>query len=307
MKPLLCLFLSFFIFPAYAVTSESYVDSAVNTLQNEIPAINANTVLTNTGTAGEIGTKKIYDSTQDFSTQTDALITAETFNAAVQNAIDNEYVCVEWLGEHIPGNCLLYQIRAVTPKQILPNGYTQLEYLEATGTQYINTLVQYGPSDIGIAEIDVMFTNLEYNGTNAYFQMMTSGNNCLSTGYTIYRCVSPLVRNTITQSWNGPTRVTRIYIGDELISGVTWNKYYGNPTYRIFTQSGATNSSGKVYYLKLIKNGQVAALMFPARRNSDNILGMYDMVSGTFFTNSGTGEFIAGPDVNSNLYLPSGN
>jgi hypothetical protein len=35
----------------------------------------------------------------------------------------------------------------------------------------------------------------------------------------------------------------------------------------------------------------------PAKRNSDNVLGMYDTVSGQFFTNAGTGEFVAGPEV----------
>ena len=35
----------------------------------------------------------------------------------------------------------------------------------------------------------------------------------------------------------------------------------------------------------------------PAKRNSDNVLGMYDTVSGTFFTNQGTGSFVAGPEV----------
>lgn len=61
MKHIFILFLSFFIFPAFAVTSESYVDSVVAPLKDEIPAVNTNTVLTNTGTAGEIGQKQIYD------------------------------------------------------------------------------------------------------------------------------------------------------------------------------------------------------------------------------------------------------
>ena len=122
MKQLLYLFLSFFIFPAYAVTSESYVDSAVAPLQNKIPAVNTNTVLTNTGAAGEIGTKKIYDDTKSFTTQTDALITAETFNAAVQNAIDTEFVCIE----SIPEGCLLYQI---VPRANAVQGVFQGPYL----------------------------------------------------------------------------------------------------------------------------------------------------------------------------------
>ena len=86
MKRIFILFLSFFAFPVFAVTSESYVDSAVAPLQDEIPAVNTNTVLINTGTAGEIGQKQIYDSNADYASQQNALVTVETFNAAVQNA-----------------------------------------------------------------------------------------------------------------------------------------------------------------------------------------------------------------------------
>ena len=36
----------------------------------------------------------------------------------------------------------------------------------------------------------------------------------------------------------------------------------------------------------------------PARRDSDGVLGIYDTVSNNFFTNAGTGTFIAGPELN---------
>ena len=45
------------------------------------------------------------------------------------------------------------------------------------------------------------------------------------------------------------------------------------------------------------KAGVMIADYIPAKRNSDNVLGMYDTVSGTFFTNQGTGSFVAGPEV----------
>ena len=60
----------------------------------------------------------------------------------------------------------------------------------------------------------------------------------------------------------------------------------------------------KIYNFKL-KEGSTPSViqnLVPARRNSDGVLGMYDTVSNTFFTNKGTGEFIAGPMV----YLPTG-
>jgi hypothetical protein len=61
---------------------------------------------------------------------------------------------------------------------------------------------------------------------------------------------------------------------------------------------------GSIYYFKIYDNGTLVRDMVPARRNSDGVLGMYDTVTNTFFTNAGTGEFIAGPVVN--LYIPAG-
>ena len=316
MKRLLILFLSFFIFPAYAVTSESYVDSAVNTLQNEIPAENANTVLTNTGTAGEIGTKKIYDSTQDFSTQTDALVTAATFNAAVQNAIDNEFVCVE----SIPEGCLLYKIMV---KQTPPSTYTQLEYLEATGTQYIDTNTYLN----GASKVEFQFS-CDTVGNYALFG--ASNGNAYNKGEIAVFWYNKGVDVVIpTSNFSG----TAIYCGSTLLTPdqtytISYDKdfftlderswpsgwytnYVGQRSVFLFASNRGSDSwiggHSKLYWFKIYNSNTLVRNFIPARRNSDGELGMYDTVSGAFFTNAGTGSFIAGPDVVSNLYLPNGN
>jgi hypothetical protein len=74
----------------------------------------------------------------------------------------------------------------------------------------------------------------------------------------------------------------------------------------IFRSMSGVNSAlgslaSRFYYVEL-DNGITKRNFIPARRNSDGVLGMYDTVTNTFFTNSGTGEFIAGPIV----YLPTG-
>lgn len=63
---------------------------------------------------------------------------------------------------------------------------------------------------------------------------------------------------------------------------------------------------GKIYSFSVYADDVLFINLVPAQ-NSGGAVGMYDTVSNTFFTNSGTGEFIAGPVGNSNLYLPSGN
>ena len=113
-------------------TSKSYVDAEIATKQDKIAANNgAAQVLTNTGTAGEIGTKNIYDASSSYAGQSDALIDAQTMNAAVQNAIDSEFECVEEDGN---GNCLLTRIQGADVG--IQPGDGQLFRAYLTGTQW---------------------------------------------------------------------------------------------------------------------------------------------------------------------------
>ena len=100
-------------------TSKSYVDSKLGEKQDIIPANDgAARVLTNTGTTGEYGTKDIYDSTASYGGQSKSLIDAVTMNTAVQNAIDTEFVCIEWVdpNDHT-SDCLLMDIRGAAPRR----------------------------------------------------------------------------------------------------------------------------------------------------------------------------------------------
>ena len=95
------LFFVLFVGGAFAAgenvpTSKSYVDSKLGEKQDIIPANDgAARVLTNTGTAGEYGTRGIYDANGDYATQQNNLVDAASMNAAVQNAIDSEFECVD--------------------------------------------------------------------------------------------------------------------------------------------------------------------------------------------------------------------
>ena len=121
MKKIVFIIFALFVGVSYAdnvITSKSYVDTAANNLQEQISANDANTVLTYTDTAGTVGEKKIYDSSAAYNEQVDSLVTAGAFNTAIQNALETEFVCIDWLGDvHDNAHCLLYQIRAASQKQ----------------------------------------------------------------------------------------------------------------------------------------------------------------------------------------------
>jgi len=56
--------------------------------------------------------------------------------------------------------------------------------------------------------------------------------------------------------------------------------------------------SGNIYEITIISNDILIRDFIPAKRKSDNTLGLYDIVNKQFYTNQGTGTFTAGPELN---------
>ncbi|MBO4683275.1 MAG: hypothetical protein J5611_01705 [Alphaproteobacteria bacterium] len=312
MKKFLLSFLFLVVGIAYAdntITSKEYVDGQVATLQTQIPAKNTNTVITNTGTAGTIGEKAIYDTTAAYGTQSDALVTAGAFNSAVQNALESEFVCVEWQGSvHDNAHCLLYEVRGATQMQTLPAGYTQLEYLESTGTQYIDTGIQLTADtlDITISSsvefVDLTLTEYSVGSRMFYGSPPTFGIQVYTNGPNIFnQHVSyPVSLNTRYRIITTTTSTMRSISANniKLKDGFERSITDGTKINVFGTQEYTAHNAGaniKLYEMQISKNSRVIRNFVPAQRDSDGELGMYDTVSNTFFTNSGTGEFVAGP------------
>lgn len=52
---------------------------------------------------------------------------------------------------------------------------------------------------------------------------------------------------------------------------------------------------GYIYHLEIHDKGQIIMDLWPCSKNG---VGMfYDLITGTFFENQGTGDFVLGPDV----------
>ena len=301
------------------LTTQSFVDSAVTQKQDKIPANNGTPqVLMNTGTDGSVGTKDIYDSTASYSGQSNALIDAATMNAAVQNAIDNEFECIQYDANN---ECLL--VRLIGAKT-LPNGYTALEYLESTGKQYldlgqpigsgenITTKFEYidntagawfGARD-GTDWRSPMFNFSYPTADPLMFMIYATGNTDLIARY--YMAQSPCAIGTpyILNWYGNPYKTATLYPnlgwsvrGHESYTP-TRNAYLFKANATNFNPSGIGRSM-RIYYFRV--EGKMD--LVPARHDSDGVLGMYDVVNGTFLTNAGLDTFIAGPAI----YLPHGN
>lgn len=64
-----------------------------------------------------------------------------------------------------------------------------------------------------------------------------------------------------------------------------------------YSESSIRQGNIKLYYSKAIEGGVVKFELIPCYRKSDGVIGMYDLVSKTLFTNAGTGSFTKGADV----------
>ena len=314
MKKLLFVVLSLFAFAAVAdntITSKEYVDGQVSNLQTQIPAKNTNTVLTNTGTAGEIGEKAIYDTTATYGTQTDALVTAGAFNSAIQNALESEFVCIDWLGDvHDNAHCLLYQIRSATVQtQALPAGYTQLEYITNNGFAYVDTNINQ-KEGIGI-RVAAQFP--EHVGNNGYdnFQYAigayTAGDyiGIWKPSANVLRMCYRADAKEVSTSDTDVHDIRVNYFNDrkfifdgQQISNLAETKTITGPTIRLFQTNHPTRAfvgQVSIHHAQITDRDTLVFDGIPVKRNSDSVLGFYDTVSNSFI--AGTGTFIAGPVV----------
>lgn len=174
----------------------------------------------------------------------------------------------------------------------------EVEYLESTGTQWIDT--GYTGSQCPYFSLDVrpLITNVDAGMFGAYpygytVQQYLGKWRWFEVGWTLTNIPVDITRTTnVTKNANGwfvDGEITKTSNIDRwnlslVLFGI--NKKDG-------VKSGA--KSLRVNQLSLFdKNSSLVADFIPIRRG--NIGYMYDRVSGKLFGNKGTGEFIIGPD-----------
>ena len=174
--------------------------------------------------------------------------------------------------------------------------YTYLEYIQSTGTQYIDT---------GVAVNDNNSFEIQYAAIGAGGgQLISQGNNSL-------RLLAAEKSTWFSANYNFPMDIVlgsfyTVNCGQDYanvdgvaVSGVSdHDRASGISVYLFANNSGTLATKAQVKYFKIWDGNNVLVRdMKPAKRNTDDAIGMYDVVTRTFFVNAGTGEFIAGPVV----------
>ena len=187
----------------------------------------------------------------------------------------------------------------------VPEGYTALEYVEGTGTQYINT--GFNPDSESRCVCDAQFIDLE-GKWKAVFAARTNGNTfnfCFYASnvnkWTFYYGPSSYPGsaadlNRHTFDLNAGVG----YIDNVQVCSAEATFSIGYPIW-LFTGNNAGTQAAfshvRMYSCQIYDNGTQVRGFVPAKRNSDGAVGMYDTIGGTFYGNSGTGEFVAGPEI----------
>ena len=186
-----------------------------------------------------------------------------------------------------------------SPAPPLPSGYTRLEHIESTGTQYIDTgfkpdqgsrcVVDFTPSANGF--VAACETGWKANSFDIHSYAVAYG-----TQHDFFGADGKLGRRR-TADLNGNV------FADTLGKSKTFTSatFSSGLNLWLFTSNRngtATESVSAMLYSCQIYSGTLMQRNYvPARRDSDRAVGLYDTVSGQFFGNSGTGAFKAGPEV----------
>lgn len=173
-------------------------------------------------------------------------------------------------------------------QSLLPSGYIALEYIESTGTQYIDTgLIVNKTDSYEMILITHLTNNDNWAGANGYLQFQAKiGNNKKSKIDIKYI-----------------NKIGTIFVDDQQVSSTDWSTSYNGTNVKLGlfklgdtnnTWSPYTGQSGKLYSCKILNNNNLIRNFVPCK-NTSGTLGLYDAVNNVFYTNAGTGTFTAGP------------
>jgi hypothetical protein len=187
---------------------------------------------------------------------------------------------------------------------MLPQGFTRVEYIESTGTQYIDT--GFKPNQNTRVIIDYQITTAQTiplfgarNGsTNREFEMFAyADNRGMQDGYGSsqdYVTSSPnLNRTTIDKNKNVTTSsdgsVNKTHAAQTFQCSYNMYLFQMNNGGQIYNASYGS----RCYSCQIYDNGTLVRDYIPCQTDTGAV-GLYDMTTATFYGNDGTGEFLAG-------------
>ena len=244
---------------------------------------------------GEINA--LVDTTEELQKEVNPTDTATGSSIYLEDSTDAELVNFELEG------------KTTQETSILPSEYTQVDYITLTGTQYLNTNYKLWNSTTWKIELDFSISeNYNYNAIFGFDDITDTNNEVWiysTSAYAWRACgnsntnvtsITPDERIVMTHDNNSTgfridKNGTNVWNTTQLTGTADHNLCVGH-------RQGGGWLKGKIYSIKMYSNSAMVRNFIPCYRNSDSVVGLYDLVNDTFYTNSGTGTFAYGNVVN---------
>ncbi len=296
-------------------TTEDVTDYASAEINVNVPASAVDTGTKNINTNGthdvvgyanaSVNVPNSYSASDEGKVVSNGALVAQTSDTVTQNGtVDTTLI-----------NSLTVNVSGGGGGSPLPSGYTQMEYLESSGTQYIDTGLYTKANQTYYIKFRVesgsttnIFGNNLTTGCGAFFQVNSSYfyfrfGTANYVNYNISLFASDLGRQLLRDYC---VKLDGLYMHDYLpedyikISAIADSSVVEDSSIHniLFGRTTGANSrqlsSSKIYYFKCTEGDTIVREMYPCMRNSDNVLGFYDVANNQFYTNAGTGTFTGG-------------
>lgn len=191
----------------------------------------------------------------------------------------------------------------------LPTGYTQVEYIQSSGTQYIDTGYKPNSNTRVVCKVFGMDTS---HGSQAVFGARTSTS---STDKFVFLVTDDKYYRTDYGNNNAQFSTSINFSGDFVIdknknvtilnesNQLSNTAFSFNSSLNLFLFASNTGGTANVFangmglkYCKIYDNGTLVRDFIPCK-NSSGAIGLYDIVGNQFYANAGTGSFAAGANV----------
>lgn len=192
--------------------------------------------------------------------------------------------------------------------------YTPIEYIQSTGTQYIDTGFKPNQNTRVILE----YMAFESTNVNIFGARKGYGQDSYAEFYSDYT-TKQFTSDYGTSRLQGPVteasaflnnklkidknkNVTRVYdVSNSILVDITHSNQTFQTNYNLgifaYNQTGTFRASTvRIYYVQIYDNDFLVRDMVPIL-DEDGIPCMYDKVTNTIFYNAGTGTFTAGPAI----------
>lgn len=204
----------------------------------------------------------------------------------------------------VPGYERLKIERTVTPSSRLPEGYTEVQYIQSTGAQYIDT----GFTPDQDTRIIYDCERLSTVSAEHFFGVRTGNAAKNAFCFYIYNSGWRFAYNNYVAAGDGPSTGRYLFdanknvmtINGSLTLKSTYAKFKASATATLFSMrsfnSGISYGSHKLFSCQIYNNGTLTRNFIPCKSPAGAV-GLYDLVGAKFYGNAGTGSFTAGPVV----------